>query len=77
MSHDDSTPAHGLPANNVPCGHDAYLRFTWPGKNEKYACTCCAAQLKRVSDAMGFPLQFISTPDTRPCECLRPPYASR
>lgn len=63
--------------DNVKCGLPSHLRFTWPGYDELHACVFCAAKIKRVADAMGFPLQLIASSDHRPCECLVPPDASR
>lgn len=63
--------------DNVKCGHTAALRYTWPGRDEAYACNCCAVRIKRVADAMGFHLQLCAVPNPKPCQCVRPPDASR
>ena len=35
------------------------FRYTWPGRDEAYACVEHAKQLKNVAQALGFHLQMI------------------
>ncbi len=41
------------------CSHHAAFRYTWPGKNESFACVEHAMQLNCVANAIGLPLQLI------------------
>jgi hypothetical protein len=41
------------------CQQQAIFRYTWPGRNESFACLEHATQLSRVADAMGLSLQLI------------------
>jgi hypothetical protein len=43
----------------MKCTSPAIFRYTWPGQEEKQVCLIHAIELKTVSVAMGFPLQFI------------------
>ena len=57
-------------AEKEKCPFPAYVRYTWPGRDEAFACFYHAAAIQNVSKAMGFPLQMIpvnSDPD-RMCD---------
>lgn len=41
------------------CGAPAHVRYTWPGKDESYACLIHASGIFKIADAMGLYLQFI------------------
>lgn len=41
------------------CQEQAIFRYTWPGRDECYACLTHANQLQGVANAMGFYLQLI------------------
>ncbi len=41
------------------CDLPVYGRFTWPGKDEKFACSFHSLLLVVYADAMGFNLQII------------------
>jgi hypothetical protein len=40
------------------CGRFAAVRYTWPGKDEAYACIEHAQQLAGIANAMGLHLQM-------------------
>jgi hypothetical protein len=42
------------------CGQPAFVRYTWPGRDESYACAIHALKLHHVADVMGFHLQMIN-----------------
>jgi hypothetical protein len=42
------------------CPFLAHVRYTWPGRDEAFACIYHARAIQTVSKAMGFPLQMIS-----------------
>ena len=48
--------------NGKKCGLPGTYRYTWPGKNEAFACTEHALQLTTVAQAMGMHLQLIPLP---------------
>lgn len=41
------------------CNQEATHRYTWPGKDESYACEKCVLKLHAIADAMGMYLQII------------------
>ena len=53
--------------NQSNCGALPVVRFTWPGRDEAFACTVHARQLERLADALGFHLQIIPLSEEPPC----------
>ncbi len=50
----------------LTCSNPALFRYTWPGRDEAFACYTHAAQLRAVADALGMHLQLIAlTADQR------------
>lgn len=46
------------------CPNDAAVRYIWPGKDEAFCCIEHATGIKRIADAMGFPVYMHPiTPD--------------
>ena len=43
----------------MKCQQQAVFRYTWPGRDEACICLEHAMQMRGVSEAMGFKLQFI------------------
>ncbi len=43
----------------MKCNEIATFRFTWPGRDESYACMPHARQILGAAEAMGFHLQMI------------------
>lgn len=43
----------------MKCPDQPVFRYTWPNKDETYACFFHAAGLKRMATMLGFHLQFI------------------
>lgn len=41
------------------CDAPSLFRYTWPGRDEMFACVEHAGGLRRVADAMGFSLQLV------------------
>lgn len=41
------------------CQQPAIVRYTWPGRDEMFACFEHASQLRGVAEAMSFHLQLI------------------
>lgn len=48
-----------MKCNQEGCDKDALYVYTWPGNPIAGACEAHAAQLRQVSDTMGFYLQMI------------------
>lgn len=51
------------------CPSKAHWRYTWPGKNERLACTEHAALAEAIAKGLGIHLQFIPLPDTTEEQC--------
>lgn len=50
--------------NQKDCDSPAIFRYTWPGKNEAFACAIDAIKLNNVANAIGLHLQLIQlTPE--------------
>lgn len=47
------------------CGQDAAYRYTWPGREEAFACAGHAGHIKHAADAMGLtmPMRFLEPID--------------
>jgi len=41
------------------CEEVPVVRYTWPGRDESYACIKHGLQIKGLAEALGFPLQLI------------------
>jgi len=41
------------------CGAPALFRYTWPGRDEMFACVEHAGGIRRVAEAMGLHLQLV------------------
>ena len=41
------------------CDEPPLYRYTWPGREEAYACWKHARAIKGIADALGFNLQFV------------------
>jgi len=41
------------------CNQMAAVRYTWPGRDESYACIEHAMKLKEIAEVLGLHLQFI------------------
>jgi hypothetical protein len=41
------------------CKNHATFRYTWPGKDESFACLEHAAQLQKIASILGMYLQII------------------
>lgn len=41
------------------CDKPCIARFTWPGRDEAFACVSHALKLKSVAEAMGLHLQLL------------------
>ena len=48
--------------NDERCGEPPAFRFTWPGKDEAYACQACAQKIRAVARAIEMHLQMIPLP---------------
>jgi len=47
----------------IQCTENAEYRYTWPGKDETYACTRHARGIQTVGAAIGLHLQVIELSD--------------
>ena len=45
--------------NQDGCNKEVKYRYTWPGHDETFACEDCAKLGKRISESMGFYVQYI------------------
>jgi hypothetical protein len=41
------------------CDSDAFVRYTWPGKDESFACVICAIKVQSIAAHIDLPLQMI------------------
>ena len=41
------------------CDADAFARYTWPGRDESYACALCAMKVAGIAQTIGLHLQMI------------------
>lgn len=51
------------------CGRDALVRYTWPGKDESYACEEHARGIAAVAHHIGLHLQMILLRDGHGLKC--------
>ena len=45
--------------SNDHCDQPAFVRYTWPGRDEAYACVIHSLQIQNVALDMGLRLQMI------------------
>lgn len=53
------------------CSNPVIYRYTWPGKDEVYACAIHAVQLNSLAQILGLHLQFhsVSMPEVLEQRC--------
>lgn len=49
----------------ILCANPCVVRFTWPGKDEAFACREHADYMASIADAIGMHLQLIDLPSDR------------